>query len=110
MNKKIKFHYIYNDDYSPEFISGITTSISPNDNLELNFYQERSALPKSEVFALDESGRIEEGSKPLEIDPAEHNSQMNIVRHIKSGIILDKESALDLKELLEKYIKIIEQD
>lgn len=108
MDKKIKFHYVYADGYSSEYISGINSSISPNDALELNFFSERNALPKSEVFELNSEGKLSD--KPSEVTPKDHNSQLNLVRHIKNGIILDIESAKDLKDLLEQYIEMIESE
>ncbi len=108
MNRKIKFHYVYANGYNPEYITGINSSISPDDALELNFFSERNALPKSEIFELSKDGKLSD--KPLDIVPEDYNSQINLVRHIKSGIILDVESAKDLKDLLEQYIETIETE
>lgn len=109
MNKKIKFHYVYNNDYSPEIISGILSSISSDGSLELNFYKERNALPKSELFELDEEGKLVEGSL-CEIKPEKHNDYINVVRHIKNGVILDKDAAENLKDLLEEYIGLLDKE
>ncbi len=108
MGKKIKFYYVYENGYSPDYISGINSSIAPNNDLELNFFLERNALPKSEVFDFNEDGEL--SGQPSEIVPEDHNSQINMVRHIKNGIILDLDGAKDLQDLLAQYIKMIESE
>ena len=108
MAKKIKFHYVYDNSYSPDHISGINSSVSPQDDLELNFFMERNALPKSETYTLEQDGQLSDS--PVEIVPEDHDTQINIVRHIKNGIILDVEGVKLLKELLDNYLKMIEKE
>jgi len=108
MNKKIKFHYIYENNYSPDHISGINSSISPRNELELSFFLERNALPKSETFTLEEDGKLSD--LPIAVSPENHNQQINIVRHIKNGIILDVEGVKLLQEQLENYLSMVDSE
>lgn len=105
MSKKLKFHYIYEDNYSPDHISGINSSISPRDELELNFFLERNALPKSETYTLEEDGTL--SGLPIKMSPENYNEQINIVRHIKNGIILDVEGVKLLQEHLDNYLSMV---
>lgn len=105
MSKKLKFHYIYDDNYSPDYISGIHSSVSPQNELELNFFLERAALPKSETFSLTNEGKLSDS--PEEVSPKEHHNKINIVRHIKNGIIIDKAGAELLLKQINEYLSII---
>ena len=104
--KKVIFNYIYDKNYSPEYFTGILSSISAEEELLLNFYLERNALPKTETFNIDEDGNLEE--TPSLVVPLQDDDTINIVRHIKAGIMLDVDGAKNLIELLERYIKISE--
>lgn len=108
MQKQVKFNYVYDKDYSPEYFTGILSSISVQEELLLNFYLERTALPKMETFNIKEDGNLE--IEPFQSIPSNNNEVINMVRHIKSGIILDLEGAKELKSLLENYLSIIENN
>ena len=107
-NKKIKFNYIYNKDFSPEYFSGILSSISMDNNLYISFYNERTALPKTEEYQLDENGDLKEES--LVSNPPFSSDYLHLVRHIKTGLIIDRESARNLIDVLEEYLEITEEE
>lgn len=107
MQKQVVFNYIYDKNYSPEYFTGILSSVSAQDELLLNFYLERNALPKTEVFNIKEDGNLEED--PVSSIPLNNEETINIVRHIKTGIMLDVDGAKNLVQLLEKYINITEE-
>ena len=108
MNEKLKFHYIYEDNYSPDHISGINSSISPRKQLELNFFLERNALPKSETYTIEEDGKLSDS--PTTVSPENYDQQINIVRHIKNGIILNVEGVKLLQEHLENYLSMVDSE
>lgn len=106
MNKKVIFNYIYDKNYSPENFTGILSSISVDNNLLLNFYVERSALPIKEVYELDKDGALDESTL---VSFPDNDNTLNLVRHIKSGLFVDLDGAKSLLELLQEYIELVEK-
>lgn len=106
MNKKVIFNYVYDNNYSPENFTGILSSVSVDNNLLLNFYTERSALPIKEIYELNENGDLNESSL---VSFPDNTDTLNLVRHIKSGLVVDLDGAKNLVELLQEYIDIVEK-
>lgn len=107
MNKKVIFNYIYDKNYSPENFTGILSSVSVDNNLLLNFYTERSALPMKEVYELNDDGELNESTL---VSFPDNTDTLNLVRHIKSGLVVDLDGAKNLLELLQEYIDIVEKE
>jgi alpha-D-ribose 1-methylphosphonate 5-triphosphate synthase subunit PhnI len=104
MKKKVIFNYVYDKNYSPENFTGILSSVSVDDSLLLNFYIERNALPIKETYELDDDGELDESSL---VSFPDNNEAINLVRHIKAGLIVDLDGAKNLIELLREYVDIV---
>jgi hypothetical protein len=89
---KIKFKYIFQDDYNPKYVNGAFGGISPQGEIVLNFYLERVALPRSQTYSVKEGLALSEISEQRE--PGDHES--SVVRFVENGIVLDLAHAEDI--------------
>ena len=92
---KVTFKYIFDERYNPRYVNGASGGVTPNNEIVLDFYLERPALPKKISYRLDESSQLAEESERLPIDHKE-----SFVRYVQNGIILDYETAKILQEFL----------
>lgn len=97
---KIKFKYLFNDDYHPEYVTGMFGGQTPRSEIVLNFFFERQGLPNTQTFSITEEGRLgdEESCEPADL----HGS---LVRQVKSGIIISKEVGRELRDFLDEILE-----
>jgi len=94
---EITFKYIFDDDYNPKYINGAVGGITPRNEINMAFYQERQAIPKSVTHLISDSEGIGEltGINP---DP------VKIIRFIQGGITMDVDSAIRIHQWLGQMI------
>jgi len=100
---KIKFKYIFPDDYNPVYANGAHGGISPKGEMVINFFMERPPVPYSVTHELEEDGRI--GSE-VETHPEKDHAMM--VRFITGGVVLNRSAAKNIHEWLGKHLAILE--
>jgi hypothetical protein len=100
---KIKFKYIFQDDYNPKYVNGAFGGISPQGEIVLNFYLERVALPRSQTYSVKEGLVLSEISE--EREPGDHES--SVVRFVENGIVLDLAHAEDIHRWLGAHIETL---
>ena len=98
--EKIKFKYIFQDDYNPKYVNGAFGGIGPQGEIVINFYLERVAIPKTQTFNFRNGQILEEVTE--ERTPRDHDK--SIVRVVESGIILDLTRAEIIHEWLGRHI------
>lgn len=101
--RKIKFKYIFDDNYNPVFANGVFGGITPSRQLEINFFFDRHPIPYSETKELSPRG-IQD--KVIERKPEEEYT--TFVRFVNSGVILTLEDAKIIHDWLGKKIKLLE--
>ena len=99
----IRFKYIFPKDYNPIYINGAYGGIGPRGELTVNFYLERSPVPKEEVRNLLKNGSIGE---QVNVEPPD--LQETIIRYIDTGIVMNYETAKIVHEWLGKHIQLME--
>ncbi len=99
--EKIKFKYIFQEDYNPKYVNGAFGGISPQGEIVVNFYMERVAIPRSQTYQFSEDKVLEEISE--EREPGDH--ERSVVRVIENGVILDLAHAEDIHRWLGEHIK-----
>lgn len=99
----IKFKYIFTPDYNPKYVNGAYGGVSPQGEINVNFYLERRGLPKYHEFFVDEKGKLTEKS----IEPADH--QHSMVRVVENGVTLSLAGAKNIHEWLGKKIVELEK-
>jgi len=102
--KKITFKYIFKDDYNPTYINGAFGGINPQGEIVANFYLERIALPNSTTQIVEENGSL---GDIVQKDPKDLDE--SCVRFIQYGIIMNLDTAKQLKKWLEDNIKNLEE-
>jgi len=85
---KIKFKYVFPDNYNPVFANGAFGGITPSRQIEINFYFDRHPLPYSETRELNRGGQQ---GKIIARNP--HEEFPTFVRFINNGAILTLEDA-----------------
>lgn len=104
--EKIKFKYIFKDDYNPKYVNGAFGGISPQGEIVLNFYLERVALPRSQTYSVKEGMVLSEITE--EREPGDHGT--SVVRFVENGIVLDLAHAEDIHRWLGEHIKSLKSN
>jgi hypothetical protein len=104
--EKIKFKYIFKDDYNPKYVNGAFGGISPQGEIVVNFYLERVALPRSQTYSVKEGMVLSEITD--EREPGDHETSM--VRFVENGIVLDLAHAEDIYRWLGEHIKSLKSN
>ena len=99
-DKKIKFKYIFSDDYTPKYVKGAVGGISPRGEIVASFYLERPAIPEEIVHELGEGGLLGEV-----VEKKPHDFENIMIRSIQGGVVLDAEAAKTLHEWLGRQIE-----
>lgn len=103
-NGKIKFKYIFPDNYNPVYCSGALGGITPSGEIVANFFLERMPIPKSITNSLDESGNL---GKIAATEPKDLNE--TFIRYISTGIILSEENARSIYDWLGEQIEKLDR-
>ncbi len=102
--KEIKCKYIFENDYNPLYVNGAQGGINPMGEIVVNFYMERTALPKSQTFGIDK-GKI--GKEISAVEPEDLNN--SFVRFIQNGVIMNYQTAKEIHRWLGEHIKNLEK-
>jgi hypothetical protein len=96
---KIKFKYIYPDNYQPSYASGAFGGVSSGGDIIINFYLEHPSLPEQVVQTVNDDGSLGEA---IERKPEDLKS--TLVRTLQSGVILSLDEAENLHNWLTQRI------
>ena len=86
----IKFKYIFDDDYEPEYINGVHGEINPCGELSMHFFMDRRPLPYELKQGLREDGTL--NNEEMETSP----SDPVVRRVVKAGVIMSPQTALSI--------------
>lgn len=100
----VKIKYIFSKDYNPLYINGAQGGINPQGELIINFYLERTPIPNSQTFSIDEN-RIP--SKEIECEPKDLRS--SLVRVIENGVVMNYATAKELHSWLGQHLASFEK-
>ena len=99
----IKFKYKFDDDYNPIYVNGAHGGISTSGEIIINFYLERHPVPNTQIHEINQEGYL---GKEINREPADNKSTM--IRYIKNGVVLNLESAVKIRDFLDKQIQMVE--
>ncbi len=102
---KIRFKYIFSEDYNPKYVNGAYGGINPRGEIVVTFFMERSAMPKSQTFLL-KNGKPD---KELSAERKPEDLQESVVRFVQNGIILDHKNAKEIHKWLGDHIEKLEK-
>jgi|SRR5690606_13690612 len=102
--QKIKYKYKFDDRYNPKFINGAIGGVSPQGEIIINFYLERTSLPITQTFDINKSTGIGQLSvtEPKDIE----NS---FIRYIENGVVMNYKTAKEIHRWLGEHIKNLEK-
>ena len=104
IQKKLKYNYIYKDDYNPVYVNGAYGGISTTGEIVMNFYLERHGIPKSQTHNIREDGSLGELVETIPKDQFQ-----NFVRYIETGVILELDHAIKINKWLNDKIEQLKE-
>lgn len=101
--EEIKCKYIFDDAYNPKYVNGAQGGISPQGEIVVNFYLERSALPNSQTFSFDGKNL---GDDDIAAEPKDLKN--SFVRVIENGVVMNYQTAKAIHKWLGEHIVKLE--
>lgn len=96
--QSIKFKYLFDKDYQPQYTNGVYGGLNPNGELIMNFYFERFPLPYEAEVLVDEAGRLVDSEQIVSPE------YPKFLRNVHSGIVMDKEVALSVYKWMHDHL------
>ena len=101
--QKLRFKYVFDDDYNPVYANGAYGGVSPRGEIVINFYHERPALPRDTFQGLSVSGFPEgEEEVPDEVS-------RTLIRKVTAGVVMNYDTAKAVHEWLGRHLRRLEQ-
>lgn len=97
----MEFHNKISPCFRSLHVDGAYGGITPKGLININFFSERFAIPKSSTYKLNDEQKLE---KLKDSD----DSKSGVVREYDMGIYIDIETAKKIKNLLDSKIKEFE--
>ncbi len=101
--RKIRFKYVFPENYNPVYCTGAFGGISTGGEIVANFFLERMPVPNSVTNSVNPDGTL---GGIIEIDP--ENFEDTVIRYISAGIVLNKDNAKSIYEWLGNQIQELE--
>ncbi len=98
-NQTVKFKYIFNDDYDPEYINGAFGGLNTTGELVVNFYMDRIPIPYEVKQMINDDGTLNEEVEVTKPD------EMKIRRVVKNGVVMNKDTAVSVYLWLKNQLK-----
>ena len=86
--KQIKFKYVFPEDYNPTYANGAAGGISAHGEIIVNFFLERTPLPKDVTNLVNPDGTL---GGIINVNP--ENLDELVIRYVATGIVLNEDSA-----------------
>ena len=106
-SKSIVINNIKNSGFRQIHVDGAHGGITPSGFINLNFYSQRTVIPKGTEFAVADNGNIGDIIKNTE------GSKKGLVREFEFGIYMDINTCVNLREFLtlkiDEYEKLTNQ-
>ena len=96
---QIEVHYIKNNDFRTVFGSGVFGGITPQGQMNINFFTERASIPSKVVYAVNQVG------DPLQLTEIDREGKDGIIREVQFGILMDMSMAITFREWLDSKIQ-----
>lgn len=93
---RVKFRYIFDDRYNPQYANGAFGGITPHGEVVLNFYFERMNIPYEQEFSLQPDGTVGALQK--------NEPDSKYIRYVQNGVILSQQDARAFAQWLLKLL------
>ena len=101
--EKIHFHYIKANHFRVVHADGVHGGVTPRGYIQMNFYSERSAIPKVSVYAIADGKLAEEIRE-------ERIQRDGPVREVEVGVVMDLPLAKSFLRWLKEKIDALEPE
>jgi len=101
-----KYKYKFKKGYNPVYVNGAYGGVTHQEEIILNFFLERMALPRAQEFEINED-KVIDTNKPIAWDPID--LERSYIRYVQNGIILDLKRAKIIRDFLNDQIKKLEE-
>jgi len=101
--KKMKYKYIFKDEYNPVYVNGAHGGISTRGEIIINFFLERHGVPYSQTHKIEDDGLL---GAEIEREPKDYSAKM--IRYVENGIVLNYQTAVQIRDFLDRQIKDLE--
>lgn len=105
MSENMRFKYVFPDDYNPVYVNGAYGGISPRGEITMNFYLERSPVPREELRTVNSDGTV---GDQVKLNPEDLTHI--IVRYVSAGVIMSPETARLIYTWLGEHLKRIDAE
>lgn len=100
--KSLTIHNIKSGGFRQIHVDGAHGGVTPTGLININFYSQRSAIPKGTEFKLDKNKQLGDVVKNIE------GSKDGIVREFEFGTYMDIHTCKSLRDFLNKKIEELE--
>lgn len=91
----VEFHYIKGNFFRVIHTDGVIANLTPKGKISLCLFSERPAIPKTVMYDISSEGELKETNRI---------SRNGFVREIDADIMIDIDTAIEIKDLLEEVI------
>ncbi|OQY58539.1 MAG: hypothetical protein B6245_11335 [Desulfobacteraceae bacterium 4572_88] len=98
-NNNLRFKYVFPEDYCPAYVNTVHGGITARGELEIHFLHDRPPLPDTSEMTFIEG-------HPIQREFVADN--VTGLRHVKTGVIMDYDSARRLHKWLTEKIGIFD--
>ena len=98
-SKDLPIHYIKNEEFKTVFATGAHGGITLNGLLNVNFYCDRTVIPRKSQLKVDDNGLISE---------VDTEGRDGGIREVQVGVLMDISTAKNIINWLDSHIKTLE--
>ena len=98
----VEFHYIKSNLFRVIHTDGVLANITPKGKISLCLFSERTPIPKLVEYSIDQEGHLSSENNRV--------SRSGFVREIDTDMMIDIETAKEIKAVLETLIKKYEEE
>ena len=102
--KKVICKYKFQETYNPLYVNGAQGGVTPKGEIAVNFYLERHALPKSQMYSVENESVMVE----IEDEVAPQDLRESFIRYVQTGVIMDYSTAKAVHTWLGNHLKNLE--
>lgn len=98
MSNTVRFKYVFDEEYDPEYVNGVLGGINPSGELVMNFFMDRSPVPYLQEMAVMPDGSL--SNKVVAQEP----EKADIRRVVKNGVIMNASTALTIYQWMKQRL------
>lgn len=103
-DQRVRIKYKFPEDYNPLYVNGAYGGPGPRGELVVNFYLERTPVPREETYSVTQDGRLSDN--PVSRNP--EDLQYQFIRFVQAGIVVNLQDAKRIHDWLGKHIETLE--